>query len=78
MRQRIRQELGARLAQSPRPGPLAEQLALLDSANISTLHSFCYHLVRQHFYELDLDPQLSILPEEEARLLAQQTLSSTL
>src|SRR5690242_12866401 len=47
-----------------------EQLALFESAHIGTLHSFCLKLVRQHFYQLELDPQLSVLAEQEARLLA--------
>jgi ATP-dependent helicase/nuclease subunit A len=52
----------------------AEQLALFDTAHIGTLHSFCLRLVREHFYELGLDPQLAILDAGEARLLADETL----
>ncbi len=50
------------------------QLALFDIAHIGTLHSFCLKLVREHFYELGLDPQLAILDEGEARQLANETL----
>ncbi len=53
---------------------LAEQLALFDTAPIGTLHSFCLRLVREHFYELGLDPQLAVLDTGEARLLAEETL----
>ncbi|HUA37766.1 MAG TPA: UvrD-helicase domain-containing protein [Candidatus Sulfopaludibacter sp.] len=53
---------------------LAEQLALFDTAPIGTLHSFCLRLVREHFYELGLDPQLAVLDPGEARLLAEETL----
>jgi ATP-dependent helicase/nuclease subunit A len=49
---------------------LTEQLALFDMAPIGTLHSFCLRLVREHFYELGLDPQLAVLNPGEARLLA--------
>src|SRR5688572_6031743 len=63
MRQRIREELSAALAQRPGDQHIAEELALLQAANISTLHSFCLKLVRQHFYELELDPQLEVLAE---------------
>ena len=52
----------------------AEQLALFDAAHIGTLHSFCFQLVREHFHELGLDPQLSVLDEGQARLLADETL----
>jgi ATP-dependent helicase/nuclease subunit A len=53
---------------------LAEQLALFDTAPIGTLHSFCLRLVREHFHELGLDPQLAVLETGEARLLAEETL----
>ena len=57
---------------------LAEQLALFDTAHIGTLHSFCLRLVREHFYELGLDPQLAVLDTGEARLLAEETLDEQL
>ncbi|HTQ52046.1 MAG TPA: UvrD-helicase domain-containing protein [Candidatus Acidoferrales bacterium] len=53
---------------------LAEQLALFDTAPIGTLHSFCLRLVREHFYELGLDPQLTVLDPGETRLLAEETM----
>jgi len=78
MRQRIRVRLEAELARDPGNPRWQEQLALFETAHIGTLHSFCLKLVRQHFYELALDPQLSVLPEEEARLLANETLEAVL
>ena len=57
---------------------MAEQLALFDTAHIGTLHSFCLKLVREHFYELGLDPQLAVLDDGEARLLADETLDEEL
>ncbi len=51
-----------------------EQLARFDIAHIGTLHSFCLRLVREHFHELGLDPQLAILDEGEARQRASETL----
>ena len=47
MRKRIRERLTEKISESAdaRPG-LEEQLALLDTASISTLHSFCLRLVR--------------------------------
>ena len=52
----------------------SEQLARFDLAHIGTLHSFCLKLVREHFYELDLDPRLTLLDEGQARQLAKETL----
>src|SRR5438445_11452296 len=53
MRQRIRARLMEQLASSSDAkvvSHLEEQVALLDTANISTLHSFCLRLVREHFH----------------------------
>jgi ATP-dependent helicase/nuclease subunit A len=76
MKQRLRATLEAALNARPAtPDPhLAGQLALFDTAPIGTLHSFCLRLVREHFYELGLDPQLAVLDAGEARLLAEETL----
>jgi ATP-dependent helicase/nuclease subunit A len=77
MRQRLRQKLEEVQARAPSPR-LAEQLALLDTAHISTLHSFCFRLVSRHFHELGLDPQASVLPEERARILEKESLDLVL
>jgi ATP-dependent helicase/nuclease subunit A len=77
MRHRLRQSLEQVQARSPSLH-LAEQLALLDTAHICTLHSFCFHLVSRHFYDLGLDPKARILPEERARLLERQSLDLVL
>src|SRR4029077_8372769 len=52
----------------------AQQLALFETAHIGTLHSFCLELARRHFYLLELDPQFTVMSEEEARLLAHEQL----
>ena len=74
MRQRLRKKLeekaAAHFADEHWPG----QLALFDVAHIGTLHSFCLRLVREHFYELGLDPQFSVLDEGEARQCISETL----
>ncbi|HXE42324.1 MAG TPA: UvrD-helicase domain-containing protein [Candidatus Baltobacteraceae bacterium] len=73
MRQRLRAALEKQSLKNSDPH-LAEQLALFDAAHIGTLHSFCFKLVREHFHELGLDPQISILDEGQTRLLADETL----
>jgi ATP-dependent helicase/nuclease subunit A len=73
MRERLRSALENAAAQRPGAG-LVEQLALFDAAHIGTLHSFCFKLVREHFHELALDPQLSVLDEGEARSLSDEIL----
>jgi ATP-dependent helicase/nuclease subunit A len=78
MRQRIRARLIQESEQNPNQTHWLEQLALFETAYIGTLHSFCFQLIRQHFYELELDPQVTVLPEEEARLQADDVLDELL
>ncbi|MGH7950748.1 MAG: helicase-exonuclease AddAB subunit AddA [Limisphaerales bacterium] len=75
MHQRLRAALENSINHQPSTiNHLAEQLALFDAAHIGTLHGFCFQLVREHFYELGLDPQISVLDEGQTRLLADETL----
>ena len=74
MRQRLRERIEEKIHDKPDASHWAAQLALFDAAHIGTLHSFCLKLVREHFYELGLDPQPVVLDEGEARLLANEML----
>ena len=76
-RERIRSALETKLAETGGQH-WANQLALFDAAHIGTLHSFCFQLVREHFYQLGLDPQISVLDEGRARLLERETMDELL
>jgi ATP-dependent helicase/nuclease subunit A len=78
MRRRLREQLEEKLRAAPDEPRWTEQIALFDTAHIGTLHSFCLKLAREHFHELGLDPQLAVLDEGEARLLADETLDEEL
>jgi len=74
-RRRLRDALEARAQEAP---ALAEQAALLEAAHISTLHGFCWRLIRRHFDALGLDPQMRVLPEDQARALESQAMDAVL
>ncbi len=80
MRKRIREgvEKAAGTAEPAARAWLDQQLALLDAAHISTLSSFCLHLAQEHFYELGIDPQISVLDEQQTQPLIQQILEALL
>ena len=61
-------------AASPAREMLEEQIALLDTAHVSTLHRFCLQLVRDHFQELEIDPQVNVLDEAQSQSLMQEVL----
>ncbi len=83
MRRRIRGRLAEKAEASDdarQNRHLAEQIALLDTAYISTLHSFCLRLVREHFHEdgLQLDPEFVVLGAEQLHQMRNNTLDALL
>src|SRR3954464_7942147 len=68
MKSRITQALRARAERQP-VGRAAQQLKLVDAAHVSTLHSFCSRVLRQHFHLVGLDPAFTLLDREKAKLL---------
>jgi ATP-dependent helicase/nuclease subunit A len=76
MRQRMRDELLKKLKEEPANAHVAEQTALLDTAHLCTLHSFCLRLVSDHFHELGIDPQVSVLDEQQTQPLIEETLEA--
>ncbi len=73
MRERVAAALGAALSSSG-DSRAERQLALLPSASISTLHSFCQDVIRRYFYTIDIDPTFTIAGNEELSLLRKRVL----
>jgi ATP-dependent helicase/nuclease subunit A len=76
LRERIARELQKRFAEQPDSAKLARQIAMLDRAQISTLHSFCLELVSRHFSELGLSPRLVTLEASQAAVLRNEALDA--
>src|SRR4030042_5443880 len=53
---------------------LRRQLMLLQSADITTIHSFCKRLITEYFYKLDLDPTFGVIDGDEQRLIKTKVL----
>jgi ATP-dependent helicase/nuclease subunit A len=77
-RQRIRTAIEANSAAEPGNLVWEQELALIDSAHIQTLHSFCFALVRENFFDLELDPAVSIMDEQQSAMLFSETLEDLL
>ncbi|MFY0544339.1 helicase-exonuclease AddAB subunit AddA [Brevibacillus sp. H7] len=78
MRHRIGDALRKALKAEPHSAHLRRQLALLQRATITTLHSFCLGLLRQYYYLVDLDPDFRIADQTETELLRQDVLEGKL
>lgn len=57
---------------------LEKQLRLLPLSHISTLHSFCTTVLREHFQELDIEPGFRAGEEGELTLLKKKAMEDTL
>ena len=78
MRHRMAEALEEAIAEKPESVHLRRQLNLLNKAQVSTLHSFCQHVVRQYAYLLDIDPGFRIADSTEAALLRDDTIGEVL
>ncbi len=69
MRARISENLTKALSEEPENTHLQRQAALLGSASITTMDSFCLQLLRTHFAEADVDGAFRVADGTEANLL---------
>ncbi len=74
MRQKIKKAVDGKLRESGGSDHLLRQSALIDSAEIGTVHSICLGLITRHFERLDLDPRFRLIDETaEAAMIAEET-----
>lgn len=78
MKERIRSAIETALEVNPGNAHLQRQSTLIHSAQITTIHSFCLSVIREHFHLIDMDPGFRIAEEGELRLLKQDVLSELL
>lgn len=78
MKQRLAKKLSERMAQNPRDRRLLRQQMLLPQASISTIHSFCSALLREHFHRLDLSPQFTVAEESQTAALEEEAMNTAL
>ncbi|ACT00876.1 helicase-exonuclease AddAB subunit AddA [Paenibacillus sp. JDR-2] len=69
MKDRIRIALEKELERQPESEHLRRQLALMNRASITTLHSFCLDVIRRYYPLIGLDPGFRIANETESELM---------
>ncbi len=77
MRERIKGKISEAVSTSPSLR-MKRQLALVDSSDISTIHSFCLKLLRSYFYKIDLDPSFSIASDYDTKIMKSEALSEAM
>ena len=78
MKERILLAIEKKLEEKPDNVHLQRQASLIHSAMITTIHSFCLSVIREHFHTIDLDPGFRIGEEGELKLLKKDVLDELL
>ncbi len=78
MKERIRTAIEKRVSEYPDNEHLQQQATLIHNAQITTIHSFCLSVIRDHFHVIDLDPGFRIGEEGELKLLSHDVLDELL
>lgn len=78
MKERIAAAIEKKLEERPGDTHLERQATLIHSAQITTIHSFCLSVIRDHFHVIGIDPGFRIAEEGELKLLKQDVLGELL
>ena len=78
MKERIRNAIEKKLEEHPGNEHLMQQAMLIHSAQITTIHSFCLSVIRDHFHAIDIDPGFRVGEEGELKLLRHDVLEELL
>lgn len=78
MKERIRAAIDKKLNEDPENEHLKQQETLVHNAQITTIHSFCLSVIRDHFHAIDIDPGFRIGEEGELKLLRHDVLEEVL
>ena len=77
MKQRLSDALSRKIAENPDNIWLCSQQSLLQTAKISTIHSFCFDLIRENIRSLDVSAGFRILDDAEEKLLRKKAVENT-
>ena len=72
MKERISNAIQARLALEPENAHLQRQAVLVHQAQITTIHSFCLYLIKNHFEAIALEPDFTVADEVTVKLISSE------
>ena len=78
MRERIGKKLREELKKNPGNPVIRKQIAILHTAQITTIDSFCLYILKNHFEEIGLDPAFAIGTEGEIKQISEDAFEEAL
>lgn len=76
MKERIGKAIEKKLEEEPHNAHCQRQLTLIHNAQITTIHSFCLFVIRNHFHKIDLAPDFRMADEGELKLIKSDVLDA--
>lgn len=78
MKERVSIALEQALSANEQNHYVADQMVKLSSAKITTIHSFCLSVIREHFDIVDIDPAFRVADESEVILMRKDIMAKVL
>ncbi|MBP5528787.1 MAG: helicase-exonuclease AddAB subunit AddA [Lachnospiraceae bacterium] len=78
MKERIGRKLREKLAEDPDNAHIRKQIAILHTAQITTIDSFCLFILKNHFEEIGVDPSFAIGSEGEIAQISEEAFDEVL
>ena len=78
MRERIVSKLTEKMEAEPENELIRKQLALIDTATIATIHSFCLNMIRENFIASGVDPAFKIADPTQSSLIKKEAIEETI
>lgn len=78
MAEKIEIAISKEVLKNPKNQFLRNQLSLINKAQITTVHSFCFNLIRENFTFLNLSPDFKIAGDLDIQILKKQCMSKVL
>ncbi len=75
MKQRIKKAVEQSISEESDPElkrHFMQQLTLIPTANVSTLHAFCLQVIRKYYYLIQIDPVFRLLTDETEMILLKE------
>ena len=78
MRERIGRKLREKLAEDPGNTHIRKQIAILHTAQITTIDSFCLFILKNHFEEIGFNPSFAVASENDLKQLGNEAFDETI
>lgn len=78
MKEKIAAAIEKKIQEEPNNKRYLEQLNLVGDANILTIDSFCYKILKEYFHVISIDPKIQVAEETDLALIREEVISEVM